>query len=47
MLPDYPSLKKEIREVLDVFLRKKVEQYSMAMQQIPKTSLSFRFMFLG
>ena len=39
MLPDYPLLKKEIREVLDVFLRKKVEQYSTAIQQIPKTKV--------
>ena len=39
MLPDYPLLKKEIREVLDVFIRKKVEQYSVAIQQIPKTKL--------
>jgi len=39
MLPDYPSLKKEIREVLDVFLKKQVEHYSVAMQQIPKTKL--------
>ena len=39
MLPDYPTLKKEIREVLDVFLRKQVEQYSIAMQQIPKTKI--------
>ena len=39
MLPDYPSLKKEIREVLDVFLRKQVEQYSVAMRQIQKTKI--------
>lgn len=39
MLPDYPSLKKEIREVLDVFLRKQVEQHLIAMRQIPKTKV--------
>lgn len=39
MLPDYPSLKKEIRDVLDVFLRKQVEQYSIAIRQIPKTKI--------
>jgi hypothetical protein len=39
MLPDYPSLKKEIREVLDVFLKKRVEQYSTAIRQIPKTKI--------
>lgn len=39
MLPDYPSLKKEIRDVLNVFLRKQVEQYSIAIRQIPKTKI--------
>ena len=39
MLPDYPSLKKEIREVLQVFLRKQLQHYSVAIQQIPKNKI--------
>lgn len=37
MLPDYPSLKKDIAEVLHLFFRRRVEQYAIAVQQIPKT----------
>jgi hypothetical protein len=37
MLPDYPSLKKEISEVLQIVFRKRVENYTIGMREIPKT----------
>jgi hypothetical protein len=36
MLPDYPSLKKDIEEVLHVFFRRRVDQHAIAVKQMPK-----------
>jgi hypothetical protein len=39
MLPDYPSLKKEIAEVLNIILRKKVENYLVGLREVQKTRI--------
>ncbi len=39
MLPDYPSLKKEIAEVLNIILRKKVENYLVGLREVQKARI--------
>ncbi len=39
MLPDYPSLKKDILEVLHIFFRKRVEEYAIVARHMPKTRM--------
>jgi len=36
MLPDYPALKSEIMEFLNIFLRRRTEYYAAFVSQIPK-----------
>lgn len=37
MLPDYPSLKQEIAEVLQIVFQKRIEQYTVGLRKVPKT----------
>jgi hypothetical protein len=39
MLPDYPSLKREIADVLNILLRKKVENYLIGLKEVRKTKI--------
>ena len=39
MLPDNPSLKKEIAEVLQIVFQKRVEHYTIGMRDVPKTRI--------
>jgi len=39
MLPDYPKIKTEIQEQLELFFRKKVEEYAYPIKDIPKSKI--------
>lgn len=39
MLPDFPKLKSEINEVINLFFRSRIEQHTIAIKQTPKTRI--------
>ncbi len=40
MLPDYPSFKRELAEILNIVFRKPVEQSTIAMRDVPEESIA-------
>lgn len=39
MLPDYPNIKSEISEALEIFFRNRVEQYAYPIKNVPKSRI--------